>query len=111
MPSLDLQPKAVHILAGTNDVYPGWQLSNTTNNIQTMVKKAKAHHIAVVLRLHSPTGAGSPSAKSRPKSAKVSTHRSTESMDHPIWAQQGIQVVDYHSLLAAANGVKRTFPH
>ena len=22
-----LQPKAVHILAGTNDVYPGWQLS------------------------------------------------------------------------------------
>jgi hypothetical protein len=28
-----LQPQAVHILAGTNDVYPGWQLSDTTVNI------------------------------------------------------------------------------
>jgi lysophospholipase L1-like esterase len=35
--AIDLQPQAVHILAGTNDVYPGWQLSETANNIESMV--------------------------------------------------------------------------
>ena len=52
----DLQPQAVHILAGTNDVYPGWQLSDTANNIETMVKKAKEHHIAVVIGTIPPWG-------------------------------------------------------
>ena len=36
---LDLEPRMVHIVAGTNDVYPGWQLSDTTTNIEIMVKK------------------------------------------------------------------------
>jgi hypothetical protein len=30
-------------------------------------------------------GAPEPAAKSKPKPAKVSAHRSTESMDHPVW--------------------------
>src|SRR5271156_7238414 len=55
---IDLQPKAVHILAGTNDVYPGWQLSDTATNIETMVQKAKAHHIAVVIGTIPPWGPG-----------------------------------------------------
>ena len=38
---VQLEPQAVHILAGTNDVYPGWQLSDTANNIENMVKQAQ----------------------------------------------------------------------
>jgi lysophospholipase L1-like esterase len=51
-----LKPKAVHIIAGTNDVYPGWQLSDTSNNIETMVKKAKANHSTVGTGGHRGTG-------------------------------------------------------
>src|SRR5450631_2596174 len=101
---LDLEPKAAHIVAGTNDVYPGWQLSDTTNNIEAMVKKAKARHIAVVLGTIPPWGPGA-----LPQTADPSPQRFQRIDQLNQWiiqfgAQQGIQVVDYHSLLAAANG-------
>ena len=63
---VDLEPKAVHILAGTNDVYPGWQLSDTANNIETMVRKAKQHHIGVVLGTIPPWGPGALPEKADP---------------------------------------------
>jgi len=49
---IDLQPRAVVFLAGTNDI--GGSLgpidaAATHNNIMSMVELAKAHHIAVVL--------------------------------------------------------------
>ena len=102
--ALDEEPKAVHILAGTNDVYPGWQLSDSTANIETMVKKAKARHIAVVLGTIPPWGPGT-----LPETADPSPQRFQRIDQLNQWiiqfgAQQGIQVVDYHSLLVAANG-------
>ena len=102
---VDLEPKAVHILAGTNDVYPGWQLSDTANNIETMVRKAKQHHIGVVLRNHPSVGTGCFSRKK----ADPSPQRFERIDELNQWitqfaAQQGIQLVDYHSLLVAANG-------
>jgi len=101
---IDLQPKAVHILAGTNDVYPGWQLSDTATNIETMVKKAKAHHIAVVIGTIPPWGPGALPEEADPSPQRFARIDQLNQWIIQYAAQQGIQVVDYHSLLAAANG-------
>jgi lysophospholipase L1-like esterase len=101
---LDLEPKAVHIVAGTNDVYPGWQLSDTTNNIEAMVKKAKARHIAVVLGTIPPWGPGALPQRADPSPQRFQRIDQLNQWIIQFGAQQGIQVVDYHSLLAAANG-------
>jgi lysophospholipase L1-like esterase len=98
-----LQPKAVHILAGTNDVYPGWQLSVTANNIQSMVEKAKKHHIGVVIGTIPPWGPGS-----LPEYADPSPERFARIDELNQWitqfaAAEGIQMVDYHTLLEASN--------
>jgi lysophospholipase L1-like esterase len=102
--AIDLQPKAVHILAGTNDVYPGWQLSDTSTNIQTMVAKAKAHHIAVVLGTIPPWGPGALPEKADPSPQRFQRIDQLNQWIVQFAAQQGIQMVDYHSLLEAANG-------
>jgi|HubBroStandDraft_6_1064221.scaffolds.fasta_scaffold16338_4 lysophospholipase L1-like esterase len=101
---VDLQPQAVHILAGTNDVYPGWQLSETANNIQTMVKKAKEHNIGVVVGTIPPWGPGALPEKADPSPQRFARIDQLNQWITQFAAQQGIQVVDYHSLLAAANG-------
>ncbi len=82
---LDLEPKAAHIVAGTNDVYPGWQLSITAKQYRGHGEKSESSSHRRGAWNHPPMGARSPAAKSRPKPAKVSAHRSAESMDHPIW--------------------------
>jgi lysophospholipase L1-like esterase len=99
-----LQPKAVHILAGTNDVYPGWQLSVTSKNLQAMVAQAKANHIAVVIGTIPPWGPGL-----LPQIADPSPERFQRIDELNQWiaqfaAAQGIQMVDYHTLLEAPNG-------
>jgi lysophospholipase L1-like esterase len=101
---IDLQPKAVHILAGTNDVYPGWQLSETANNIQTMVKKAQQHHIAVVIGTIPPWGPGALPEKADPSPQRFQRIDELNQWITQFAAEQGIQMVDYHSLLEAANG-------
>jgi lysophospholipase L1-like esterase len=101
---IDLQPKAVHILAGTNDVYPGWQLSETANNIQTMVKKAQQHHIAVVIGTIPPWGPGTLPEKADPSPQRFQRIDQLNQWIAQFAAEQGIQMVDYHSLLEAANG-------
>ena len=101
---VDLQPQAVHILAGTNDVYPGWQLSDTANNIQTMVEKAKKHHIAVVIGTIPPWGPGALPEKADPSPQRFQRIDQLNQWLMQFAAEQGIQIVDYHSLLVAANG-------
>jgi lysophospholipase L1-like esterase len=101
---VDLQPKAVHILAGTNDVYPGWQLSDTASNIETMVRKAKQHHIGVVLGTIPPWGPGALPEKADPSPQRFERIDQLNQWITQFAAQQGIQLVDYHSLLVAANG-------
>lgn len=101
---IDLQPKAVHILAGTNDVYPGWQLSDTANNIETMVRKAQQHHIAVVIGTIPPWGPGALPEKADPSPQRFQRIDELNQWIAQFATQQGIQMVDYHSLLAAANG-------
>jgi lysophospholipase L1-like esterase len=101
---VELQPRAVHILAGTNDVYPGWQLSDTSTNIETMVRKAKAHHIAVVIGTIPPWGPGALPEKADPSPQRFQRIDQLNQWLMQFAADQGIQIVDYHSLLVAANG-------
>lgn len=101
---VDLEPKAVHILAGTNDVYPGWQLSETANNIETMVRKAKQHHIGVVLGTIPPWGPGALTEEADPSPQRFERIDQLNQWITQFAAQQGIQLVDYHSLLVAPNG-------
>ena len=102
--AIDLQPQAVHILAGTNDVYPGWQLSDTSTNIEAMVRKAKAHHIAVVIGTIPPWGPGALPERADPSPQRFQRIDQLNQWLTQFAAQQGIQIVDYHSLLVAANG-------
>lgn len=102
--AIDLQPRAVHIVAGTNDVYPGWQLSDTANNLQTMVAKAKAQHIAVVIGTIPPWGPGALPEKADPSPQRFERIDQLNQWIAQFAAEQGIQMVDYHSLLEAANG-------
>ena len=99
-----LQPQAVHILAGTNDVYPGWQLSETANNIESMVEKAKKHNIAVVIGTIPPWGPGALPEKADPSPQRFQRIDQLNQWITQYAAAQGIQMVDYHSLLVAANG-------
>jgi lysophospholipase L1-like esterase len=101
---IDLQPKAVHILAGTNDVYPGWQLSVTANNIETMVQKAKRHHIGVVIGTIPPWGPGALPEKADPSPQRFQRIDQLNQWIAQYAAAQGIQMVDYHTLLEAPNG-------
>jgi lysophospholipase L1-like esterase len=101
---VQLEPQAVHILAGTNDVYPGWQLSDTANNIENMVKQAQQHHIAVVIGTIPPWGPGSLPERADPSPERFVRIDQLNQWITQYAAQQGIQMVDYHSMLAAANG-------
>jgi lysophospholipase L1-like esterase len=101
---VDLQPQVVHILAGTNDVYPGWQLSDTANNMQTMVEKAKKHHIAVVIGTIPPWGPGALPEKADPSAQRFERIDQLNQWLTQFAAEEGIQIVDYHSLLVEANG-------
>jgi lysophospholipase L1-like esterase len=101
---IDLQPRAVHILAGTNDVYPGWQLSETANNIESMVEKAKKHNIAVVIGTIPPWGPGALPEKADPSPQRFQRIDQLNQWIAQFAAAQGIQMVDYHTLLEAPNG-------
>ena len=102
--AIDLQPKAVHILAGTNDVYPGWQLSETANNIESMVEKAKKHNIAVVIGTIPPWGPGALPEKADPSPQRFQRIDQLNQWIAQFAAAQGIPMVDYHTLLEAPNG-------
>jgi lysophospholipase L1-like esterase len=101
---VDLQPQAVHILVGTNDVYPGWQLSDTSNNIEAMVEKAKKHQIAVVIGTIPPWGPGALPERADPSAQRFQRIDQLNQWLMQFAADQGIQIVDYHTLLAAPNG-------
>jgi lysophospholipase L1-like esterase len=100
----DLPTPAVHIIAGTNDVYPGWQLSDTSVNIQAMVSIAKKNHIAVVLGTIPPWGPEPIAEQADPTPQRFQRIAQLNQWIMQFAAQQGITVADYHSVLAAANG-------
>jgi lysophospholipase L1-like esterase len=112
---IDLHPEIVHILVGTNDLYPGWTLgpsqSNSIDsvaNVEAMVRMAQASGIHVILATIPPW------ACSASNCVLAVTVDSTSSRYGRIntwnaWIEQfalsqGIPVADYHSALLAADG-------
>jgi acyl-CoA thioesterase-1 len=116
-----LHPKTVHILVGTNDVYPGWKSCiapsyglivpyDTCSNILYMVQTAQHYGIKVVLGTIPPWGCsnipyycGESVADETP-----SRYNRIVELNNFIKAfglQYGITVIDYHTILQDATGL------
>jgi lysophospholipase L1-like esterase len=115
MDVIDLHPEIVHILIGTNDVYPGWSLipsgANAIDsgaNVEAMVRMAQAYGIHVILATIPPWGCLASNCVLA-LAADSTTSRYERINSWNAWIEQyalsqGIPVVDYHSALLAPDG-------
>jgi lysophospholipase L1-like esterase len=109
-------PAVVVILAGTNDVYPSWQLCggewwiDTCHNIDDMVQQAKAAGIKPILATIPPwncVDANNHCALAQNADSSPGRYAKIDALNEWIKEygfQQGLVVVDYHSVLVAADG-------
>jgi lysophospholipase L1-like esterase len=113
-------PRTVHILVGTNDVYPGWQSctassyglpipDDTCSNILYMVQTAQHYGIQVVIGTIPPWG-----CTDNPYCGFASIDESTARYTHitqlndflKAFAQQhDITLLDYHTMLQDSTGL------
>jgi lysophospholipase L1-like esterase len=98
-----LEPRAVHILAGTNDVAGNTgpnRPQDFKNNIMSMAELARAHGIHVIL------GSIPPAAgfNWRPQVNPVPLIRELNQWLREYASQNGFDYVDYYSVLARPNG-------
>ena len=113
--AIDLNPGIVHILVGTNDVYPGWTLVpsnanaiNSPANVEAMVQMAQANGIHIILATIPPWGCdASNCAAAETADPTLSRYERIDTWN--AWIEQyglsqGIPVVDYHSALVAPDG-------
>ena len=112
---IDLHPEIVHILIGTNDVYPGWTLYpsgpnaiNSAANVEAMVQMAQTNGIHVILATIPPWGCDASNCTTA-ESADSTLTRYDRINTWNAWIEQyalskGIPVVDYHSALLAPDG-------
>ena len=110
---IDLQPKAVVILAGTNDIAGNTgPMSNEDiqNNMMSMAELAKAHKIKVILSSILPTGnyhvgpSGVPQTETRPM-ARI---RAINDWMKKYAASEGHTYLDYFSAMLDQSGLLRT---
>jgi lysophospholipase L1-like esterase len=101
-----LRPRAVHILAGTNDIAGNTGPTTPTdfqNNIAAMVDIAQANKVAVVLAAIPPV-AGMPRPSGGDPSARaIELNRWLAAFAH----QRGIGFVDYYAVLVGENRAYR----
>jgi lysophospholipase L1-like esterase len=112
---IDLNPEIVHILVGTNDVYPGWALVpsdanaiNSPANVEAMVEMVQANGIHIILATIPPWGCDASNC-ALAETADPTLSRYERINIWNAWIEeyafsQGIPVVDYHSALAAPDG-------
>ena len=110
---IDLQPKAVVILAGTNDIAGNTgPMSNEDiqNNMMSMAELAKAHKIKVILSSILPTGnyhvgpSGVPQTQTRP----MDRIRAINDWMKKYAASEGHTYLDYFSAMLDQSGLLRT---
>jgi lysophospholipase L1-like esterase len=110
---IDLQPKAVVILAGTNDIAGNTgPMSNEDiqNNMMSMVELAKAHKIKVILSSITPTSnyhvgpTGVPQTQTRP----MDRIRAINDWMKKYAASEGHTYLDYFSAMLDQSGLLRT---
>lgn len=112
--AVSLYPKTVHILVGTNDVYPGWQAcvapsyalpspGDTCSNIVYMVQLAQHYGIKVVLGTIPPWGcADDPHCGQSVADESSSRYNRIVSLNNFVETfgnDHGVTVVDYHAIL------------
>ena len=100
---IDLHPRAVHIMIGTNDIAGNTgaaTIETVEGNIASMAELARAHGIAVILA-SIPPAAAFPWAKDKHPVAQIAA------LNHWIAAyaaREGFTYVDYHPVLATPQG-------
>jgi lysophospholipase L1-like esterase len=101
-----LHPRAVHIMAGTNDIAGNTGASTmeiVQGNIETMAELARAHGIKVILASIPPAAAFPWSPDKRPSPTILAFNAWLKAYA----ARNGFMYVDYHAALAdAAGGMK-----
>jgi lysophospholipase L1-like esterase len=115
-----LRPKAVHIIVGTNDVYPGWEPcvapeigipfpGDTCANIVYMVQTAERYGIKVVLGTIPPWGCyDDPHCGLSVADETPSRYARIAALNDFLKAygkMQNVTVVDYHTLLEDPTGL------
>lgn len=98
---LELHPISVHILAGTNDLYPGWVPQNTYSALGDMISRAKTANIKVYIGTVPPWGQGSVAATLDPD--YIAHSERVVQLNSWIRAQSGVEVIDYYKLLVDKN--------
>jgi lysophospholipase L1-like esterase len=112
---INLHPKIVHILVGTNDVYPGWSLVpsqanaiDSPSNVESMVQMAQANGIQVILATIPPWGCDASNCTlaeaADPTSSRYDRINIWNAWIEEYALSRGIPVVDYHSALLAPDG-------
>ena len=105
-----LKPAMVHILAGTNDVYPGWVLCggveniDTCGNLKAMVAMARAAGIQVILGTIPPWGQGDAAKGFDPSPDRYTRINQLNQWIDQFSADHDLTVADYHTLLVATDG-------
>lgn len=103
-------PAMVHILAGTNDVYPGWVLCggvqnvDTCGNIKAMVAMSRSAGIQVLLGTIPPWGPGDAAKGFDPSPERYTRINQLNQWIEQFSADNQLTVVDYHSLLVSSDG-------
>ena len=103
---LDLRPRAVHIMAGTNDVAGATgaaTIETVEGHIATMAELARLHGIRVILASVPPAAAFPWSPDKRP----VSRIAQLNAWLKGYAAREGFTWVDYHPVLATPDGAMR----
>jgi lysophospholipase L1-like esterase len=117
---IDLHPDIVHILVGTNDVYPGWALGpcdvpagsrnaiDSPANVTAMVQMAQAANIKVILATIPPWETDPITVGDIAYDADPSVRRYALIDTWNTWLRQyasdnNIPLVDYHTALEASN--------
>jgi lysophospholipase L1-like esterase len=111
-----IHPSTVHIIVGTNDVYPGWTLCKgdrgTCSPMQSMVAKAKKYGIKVVIGTIPPWGcADNPNCGLSvidETAARYDRIRQLNEWLKTFAAEQDVTFVDYHAALTDASGLHYT---
>lgn len=103
-------PQIVHILTGTNDVYPGWVLCggspifDTCNNIKSMVAMAQAAGITPILATIPPWGTGALPESVDPSAVHYTRIEQLNQWIKEYGKEMGLVVIDYHGALESADG-------
>lgn len=105
---LDVQPRAVLILAGTNDIARGTSLKAIENNLSMMADLAQAHNIRVLIASVLPVSDYHKDVN--PRFEMTKTHPPATIVELNRWIEQfcrqhGATYVDYYSAMVDGSGM------